>query len=189
MMRAHSINTLRRHASSAMQTTGVDRVRGAVPAELCAALRADAVAEATRFRPLRQLGELLGMHKAVRSPWRRTHVALGWSDDVAAAARAAARALDAAGAWRAAGLSPRAALVELSAMVALPGAAAQATHTDVPPDAATRTCTMWVALQDVDETRGPTVYYPLAPDATARDYDWVALRRPLVKTRGTAGSP
>ena len=162
---------------SRIRSRGVDAVRCAVPAEVCARLRASVLAEAGRFRPLARVAELFGMNKGVRSPWKRSHVALPWTDDVSAAVNAAARALEFSGVWEAAGLTRGAELVELSAMVAEPGAAAQAAHTDVPPDAATRTCTMWIALQRVDEARGPTVYYPLAPDETATRYDWAALAR------------
>jgi hypothetical protein len=94
------------------------------------------------------------------------HLPLALTDDARLALGLAAQGLHARGAWaRCDGLPAHdlgaARLVELSAMVALPGAGAQHPHTDVPPHSRRRLVTLWVALQDVDATMGPTAIFPV----------------------------
>ena len=87
------------------------------------------------------------------------------TDDVRAVlAAATARA---APSLSAAGIDDDANLVELSCMIAYPGAAEQASHADVPRASRTPTCTLWVMLQDVALESGPTHVFPDACDARA----------------------
>ena len=108
-----------------METRGYELARGAVSRELCAALRNDVLDEAARARrrwrwPWRPAAP------PVRSPARRAHVALPLSRRVRGCLGPALGALASAGACARAALGDDARLVELSAMVAFPGARAQA---------------------------------------------------------------
>ena len=51
-------------------------------------------------------------------------------------------------------------LVELGAIVSLPGAACQQPHSDIAAEADCLLLTCFVALQDVDEAMGPTRIWP-----------------------------
>ena len=169
-----------------METRGVEIVRRAVPAALCASVRDAVLVEACkRSTPLRRLAGWLGFdRKSVRSPWNRAHVALPLTSEVETALKAAARALAGAGAFERAGLAGAADLVELSAMVANPGATAQKAHTDVDPEAGGRACTLWIVLQDVDAIHGPTGVWAHPPSAVAA-YDWAAIKAPAMRTYDT----
>ena len=81
--------------------------------------------------------------------------------------RAALEREEVADALMRAGMVPEADLVELSAMVALPGAQSQHPHSDVSPLSQRRIVTLWVALQDVESSMGPLNIYPAAPDEMA----------------------
>lgn len=126
-----------------MRRHGFEVFRAAADPCACARVREIALRLAAT-RPWRaRLLTALGLDGAgVRAPRHRAHVALPLDDDVAAILTAAATRADAA--FEAAGLGDDANLVELSAMVAFPGAEAQAPHSDVPPDAASPVCTLWV---------------------------------------------
>lgn len=171
-----------------METRGVEIIRRAVPAALCASVRDAVLVEARRrSTPLRRVADLLGFDRSVRSPWNRTHVALPLTSDVETALKAAARALANADVFKRAGLGGAADLVELSAMVADPGAAEQKAHTDVAPETGGRTCTLWIALQDVDAIHGPTAVWT-HPPSTVAAYDWGALKAPKMTTYEPDGS-
>ena len=75
-----------------------------------------------------------------------------------------------------AGLDDESALVELSCMIAFPGATEQAAHADVPRDTETPTATLWVLLQDVGLESGPTHVFPDDCDARARTLESEARR-------------
>lgn len=156
-----------------MQTQGFEVVRRLVPASACAALRADVLARATssRHAAIDQVmadmaagreGRLAA--SAIRSPLHRAHVSLPMTPTTREVLRLAATGV--CGAFSRAGLDPMGArLVELSAMVSFPGAAAQTPHTDIPPYApGRRLCTLWVALQDVARAMGPTMVHPCPPE-------------------------
>ena len=114
----------------------------------------------------------------MRAPDRRVHVMLPLCANVRAVLSAALCPANGLGdAALRCGLSRAARLVELSAMVVLPGAEAQAAHTDVPPHTVQRMATLWVALQDVDRTLGPTMVYASDPAELAARVDWAALQR------------
>jgi hypothetical protein len=185
--------------ASAMNARGFEVARSAVPAGLCATLRATALRaareqqrDAASWRTaLRQLlgvgGASSSAKRPVRAPKHRVHVQLPLCERVHTLLRAALCPASGLGeAALRAGLSPAARLVELSVMVALPGAEAQAAHTDVPPHTAQRMATLWVALQDVDRTLGPTMIYPSNPSELATLVDWAALQREAeAKSRGS----
>ena len=110
----------------------------------------------------------------IRAPWRRAHIALDLTDDVKSVlAAATARA---APSLARAGLDDESHLVELSCMIAFPGATEQAAHADVPRDTETPTCTLWVLLQDVEIESGPTHVFPDDCDARARTLESEARR-------------
>ena len=46
-------------------------------------------------------------------------------------------------------------------------------HTDVPPNTPQRMATLWIALQDVSPSLGPTMVHPADPAALAARIDWV----------------
>ena len=141
----------------------------AVPAETCRLLRAQSLAlleEAstltyhyTRFGL--PFASLLGGStlERIRNPWRRHAITLPPSDSLRAANAHLAIVA------RAAGMPWSAQLVEQSAMVVLPGARAQASHTDISPSVmdvqdSAPLVTIWLALQDVSAGMGPTTVYP-----------------------------
>ena len=143
--------------------------RGAVPAETCRTLRTQALQllddastltyHYTRFG-LPFAGLLGGSTRTrIRNPWRRHVVTLPPSDSLGQAnAQLAVVA-------RAAGLPWSSQLVEQSAMIVLPGARAQKSHTDISPsvacvDGSAPLITLWLALQDVSSGMGPTTVYP-----------------------------
>ena len=138
-----------------MQSRGVEHMLRVVPPALCARVREKVLrhaASAASGRSLRDQVVLnfLGYHpnSDVQSPRHRQHVALGWTDDVESILRLATRA--AAPAFARAEITHGSRLVELSSMVAFPGAEEQNVHSDVRPDAKRRICTLWVALQMVE---------------------------------------
>lgn len=96
------------------------------------------------------------------------------SPAVEAVVRGGVRALGEGCAARA-GLSRAAQLVELSAMIAHPGAEAQRAHTDVPPATRRAGATLWVALQDVELAMGPIAVHAASPARVAASLDWAAL--------------
>lgn len=157
-----------------MQAQGFEVMRRLVPASACAALRADVLARAAASREAaidRVMSDMAAGREgrmaasAVRSPLHRAHVSLPLTPTTREVLSLAATGV--CGAFSRAGLDPTAArLVELSAMVSFPGAAAQTPHTDIPPyaPATRRLCTLWVALQDVTRTMGPTMVHPCPPE-------------------------
>mmetsp|Transcript_79558 Transcript_79558/g.227149 ORF Transcript_79558/g.227149 Transcript_79558/m.227149 type:complete len:281 (+) Transcript_79558:118-960(+) len=161
-----------------MQTRGVEHMLRVVPPALCARVREKVLrhaASAASGRSLRdRVLNFLGYHpnSDVLSPRHRQHVALGWTDDVESILRLATRA--AAPAFARAGITHGSRLVELSSMVAFPGAEEQNVHSDVRPDAKRRICTLWVALQMVESANGPTFYYPRDPN-DLDSFDWKRL--------------
>lgn len=157
--------------------SGFALARAAVPAAACARLRGQALAAAARQRfDLRHLfAQALGRGKPIRESRRRVHLLLDeLSSDVALALRCSLARFGEDTLTRT-GLTPDAELVELSVMLAFPGAAEQRAHTDVPPDSLPGMCTVWCALQDTDATMGPTAIYPADPDEVARRVDWQAI--------------
>lgn len=191
-----------------MQASGYEVARRAVPPRLCATLRRAALAAAreqqrdaaswrTALRKLLlvRLGSSPADPRPVRAPKHRVHVQLPLCSDTKALLSAALSPTTGLGdAAHRCGLARSAKLVELSVMLALPGAEAQAPHTDVPPHTPQRMATLWVALQDVDRSLGPTMIYPAAPDELAQRIDWAAVQkraptRPAITTYGPDGSP
>ena len=155
-----------------MRRRGYEVFRNAACAKACARVRTAALAEAAARPWTERLREALSSE--IRAPWRRAHIALDLTDDVktvlaAATARAAPSLLTA-------GLDDDAHLVELSCMIAFPGAAVQAPHADVPRDTETPTATLWVLLQDVGLESGPTHVFPDDCDARARTLESEARR-------------
>jgi hypothetical protein len=146
-----------------MRRRGYEVFRAAACAKACARVRTAALAEAAARPWTERIREALSSE--IRAPWRRAHVALDLTDDVRAVLTAAtARA---APSLSAAGIDDDAYLVELSCMVAFPGATEQASHADVPRASETPTATLWVLLQDVALESGPTHVYPDDCDARA----------------------
>ena len=155
-----------------MRRRGYEVFRGAACAKACARVRATALAEAAARPWTERLREALSSE--IRAPWRRAHIALDLTDDVksilAAATARAAPSLSTAG------LDDGSHLVELSCMIAFPGATEQAAHADVPRDTETPTATLWVLLQDVALESGPTHVFPDDCDARARTLESEARR-------------
>jgi hypothetical protein len=171
-----------------MQSRGYEIARRAAPPALCHELRRTALLAAREQQReaaswLAALRRLTGAVKAnnarpVRAPERRVHVMMPLCMHVRAVLSAALCPANGLGdAALSCGLSHSARLVELSVMVALPGAVDQASHTDVPPHTKQRMATLWVALQDVDQALGPTMVYPSNPAELAARIDWAALQR------------
>ena len=164
-----------------IQHHGFEVARSAVPAAVCEALRSEALyeADAQAHSFTVALTRALGLDRPLREASRREHVTLRFSLAAASALRACFAAGDGrlAGAASRAGLSPRAELIELSAMVVWPGAKRQQAHTDVPPCAPQGTATLWCALQPTDESMGPLAVHPASPCEMARRYDWEALQQ------------
>jgi hypothetical protein len=143
--------------------------RGAVPAETCQQLRTQSLqllddASTLTYHYTRfglPFASLLGGSTLtrIRNPFRRHVVTLPPSQALRTAnAQLAVVA-------RAAGLPWSAQLVEQSAMIVLPGARAQDSHTDISPsvacvDGSAPLITLWLALQDVTCGMGPTTVYP-----------------------------
>ena len=133
-------------------------IRSCVPAPVCEALRREGEAALRRawWSPTYRLRRLFpSSFGGVRSPSHRHVLPTPLTPAVRAAlehASAAARAQCEVPA------SSR--VVELNFTCALPGAAAQEPHCDVPPTAEDGRCTVWIALQDVDATMGPTDVWP-----------------------------
>ena len=155
-----------------MRRRGYEVFRNAACAKACARLRATALAEAAARPWTKRLREALSSE--IRAPWRRAHVALDLTDDVKTVLAAAT--VRAAPSLLTAGLDDESALVELSCMIAFPGATEQAAHADVPRDTETPTATLWVLLQDVGLESGPTHVFPDDCDARARTLESEARR-------------
>ena len=111
----------------------------------------------------------------IREPKYRMHLPLNMTAQVATALRSSFAALGGEECTSSAGLSQQAQLVELSVMLSLPGAKAQAAHSDISPLAQRRMCTLWCALQDVHADMGPITIFPADPQETAARHDWAAL--------------
>ncbi len=169
-----------------MQSRGYEVARRVAPEALCGELRRTALAAAREqqrhatswFAAMQRLAGTGASSRPVRAPERRVHVMMPLCAKVQALLSAAlcpTRGLGNA-AFRC-GLTTAARLVELSVMVVLPGAEDQAAHTDVPPHTVQRMATLWVALQDVDRTLGPTMVYESNPSDLAARFDWAALQR------------
>ena len=170
------------HASPKMDADGFELARGAVRGALCAELRGEVLRQAEAERRSWRLwldgmlGRLgLGRARPIRAARHRQHVALRLTPTVEAAVSAAASALVGGGAAGRGGLSSGAKLVELSAMISRPGAARQDAHTDVPPQTRRAGATLWVALQDVDRSMGPTAVHGGSVAELAARVDWAAL--------------
>jgi ectoine hydroxylase-related dioxygenase (phytanoyl-CoA dioxygenase family) len=133
-------------------------IRSCVPVPVCEALRreGEAALRRARWSPTYRLRRLFpSSFGGVRSPLHRHVLPTPLTPAVRAAlehASAAARAQCKVPA------SSR--VVELNFTCALPGAAAQEPHCDIPPTAEDGRCTVWIALQDVDATMGPTDVWP-----------------------------
>ena len=155
-----------------MQRRGYEVFRGAACAKACARVRTAALAEAAARPWTERLREALSSE--IRAPWRRAHVALDLTDDVKTVLAAAT--VRAAPSLLTAGLDDGSHLVELSCMIAFPGATEQAAHADVPRDTETPTATLWVLLQDVGLESGPTHVFPDDCDARARTLEQHAAR-------------
>ena len=155
-----------------MRRRGYEVFRGAACAKACARVRATALAEAAARPWTARLREALSSE--IRAPWRRAHVALDLTDDVKTVLAAAT--VRAAPSLLTAGLDDGSHLVELSCMIAFPGATEQAAHADVPRDTETPTATLWVLLQDVGLESGPTHVFPDDCDARARTLESEARR-------------
>ena len=155
-----------------MQRRGYEVFRGAACAKACARVRATALAEAAARPWTDRLREALSSE--IRAPWRRAHIALDLTDDVKTVLAAAT--VRAAPSLLTAGLDDGSHLVELSCMIAFPGATEQAAHADVPRDTETPTATLWVLLQDVALESGPTHVFPDDCDARARTLESEARR-------------
>ena len=155
-----------------MQRRGYEVFRGAACAKACARVRTAALAEAAARPWTERLREALSSE--IRAPWRRAHVALDLTDDVKTVLAAAT--VRAAPSLLTAGLDDGSHLVELSCMIAFPGATEQAAHADVPRDTETPTATLWVLLQDVGLESGPTHVFPDDCDARARTLESEARR-------------
>ena len=147
-----------------MRRRGYEVFRGAAGAKACARVRTAALAEAAARPWTGRLREALSSE--IRAPWRRAHIALDLTDDVKAVLAAAT--VRAAPSLSLVGLDDESHLVELSCMIAFPGATEQAAHADVPRDTETPTATLWVLLQDVGLESGPTHVFPDDCDARAR---------------------
>ena len=147
-----------------MRRRGYEVFRGAACAKACARVRTAALAEAAARPWTARLREALSSE--IRAPCRRAHIALDLTDDVKTVLAAAT--VRAAPSLLTAGLDDGSHLVELSCMIAFPGATEQAAHADVPRDTETPTATLWVLLQDVGLESGPTHVFPDDCDARAR---------------------
>ena len=155
-----------------MRRCGFEVFRNAACAKACARVRTAALAEAAARPWTSRLREALSSE--IRAPWRRAHVALDLTDDVKSILAAAT--VRAAPSLLTAGLDDGSHLVELSCMIAFPGATEQAAHADVPRDTETPTATLWVLLQDVALESGPTHVFPDDCDARARTLETHAAR-------------
>ena len=155
-----------------MRRRGYEVFRGAACAKACARVRTAALAEATARPWTERLREALSSE--IRAPWRRAHVALDLTDDVKTVLAAAT--VRAAPSLLTAGLDDDSHLVELSCMIAFPGATEQAAHADVPRDTETPTATLWVLLQDVALESGPTHVFSDDFDARARTLETHAAK-------------
>lgn len=162
-----------------MLTHGFVVARGAVPPATCGLVRSQALAEsqAPWHWPILSHAYQRLVGGGLREQRHRVHLPLPLSAPVDALVRAALSPgtglLDA---LRCAGLSADAALVELSVMLALPGAAPQRAHTDVPPDHTQPMATLWCALQDTPEEMGATRLCAASPAAVAKAADWARER-------------
>lgn len=149
--------------------------RHVVPATVCAAVRAEAIALLSRSSwsmryHINRYG--CGQLNPIRAPWRRHMLAL----PVTAAVKHALHGI--AGVVHASGVPSHAQLVELSVVITLSGAAAQHSHTDISPATldiqlqapsspshGSRTSvaplvSAWLALQPVTSEMGPTIVVP-----------------------------
>ena len=166
------------HASP-MLTHGFVVARGAVAPATCALVRSHALAESQspwHWPTLRHAYQRLA-GGGLREQRHRVHLPLPLSAPVDALVRAAlSPSTGLVDAMRCVGLSADAALVELSVMLALPGATAQRAHTDVPPDHTQPMATLWCALQDTPEEMGATRVCPASPAAVATAADWARQR-------------
>ena len=161
-----------------MTWRGFALARRAVSGPVCTRLRNEALASAhqLQWRPAHLLARLLGQTK-IRAPSNRVHLKLSEvTSDVRTVLHYALCGIGQSRLARA-GLGQEASLVELSVMVAFPGARQQAVHTDIAPGGPPGMCTLWCALQHTDATMGPTVLLPADPDAVASSFDWAALER------------
>eukprot|EP00746_Dinoflagellata_sp_MGD_P058826 gnl/MRDRNA2_/MRDRNA2_25137_c0_seq1.p1 gnl/MRDRNA2_/MRDRNA2_25137_c0~~gnl/MRDRNA2_/MRDRNA2_25137_c0_seq1.p1 ORF type:complete len:336 (+),score=34.89 gnl/MRDRNA2_/MRDRNA2_25137_c0_seq1:127-1134(+) len=196
----------------AMRAAGFDMQRNAVPGHICSALRHTVLREAAVRNRARTWGGWLGwVSRAaeavigqradlagteagdIREPEHRAHVRIPMCSNAVSALCAA---LGPGGALASsvseAGLSPAARLVELSVMIAMPGAVEQRVHTDVPPHIAHPMATLWIALQDVDLSLGPTMVHATNAEqlATRERWSWSlhkAPRRPTMLTYAPDG--
>lgn len=169
-----------------MLSRGYEIARRTAPAAVCGELRRTAIVAAREqqrdgaswLAMLRRLAGATPAARPVRAPDRRVHVMLPMCTNVRAVLTAALCPTNGLGnAALECGLTRAARLVELSAMVVLPGATDQDAHTDVPPHTVQRMATLWVALQDVDRTLGPTMVYASNPSHLATRFDWASLQR------------
>ena len=171
-------HALSKSMNPALDLEGFCVARKAVPDEQCHALREHVLSEAAVRHsswPL-WLASLLGRARTIREPRLREHVPLTISPEVSSALHLALRGLGGEQLSRA-GVSQAAQLVELSAMLSLPGAAAQRPHTDVPPATRQRMVTHWIALQPVGIANVPTVVLPTDPSAVTERIDWALLKQ------------
>lgn len=158
----------------------------AVPAQLCARIRDNALAPLSMWDRAKtsRLAQLLGLHhaKEIRAPQHRRHIAMELDRDVSTALSCALAALGGEEAMARAGLSREAALVELSVMLVQPGAEAQHAHSDVHPTTESALCTLWCALQETDASMGPLHVYPVGAAALTTRCDWAAVEEAAQRT-------
>jgi hypothetical protein len=168
-----------------MQSRGFEICRGAVPPDLCKTMRRVALADAECVRNpnvynkvvnfmTRNTGFSLSPSRPIRSPHHRVHVSLELDVDSRKVLTLAATYLRESGVLERSKMNLESAkLVELSAMISFPGAQCQIAHTDVPPFSdGPRVFTLWVALQDIDLSMGPTMIHTCSPELLRSRVDW-----------------
>ena len=153
-----------------MRRRGYEVFRRCV-AKACTRVRTAALAEATARPWTARLREALSSE--IRAPWRRAHIALDLTDDVKSVLVAAT--VRAAPSLATAGLDDESHLVELSCMIAFPGATEQAAHADV---LGTRRRPLQRSGYYCRTSRssGPTHVFPDDCDARARTLEQHAAR-------------
>ena len=187
---------------------GYELARLAVSRSNCSVLRTDALLEARaqtlrahEQRPLAVLARTLGLgalfksfafrgdelrpeeQRGISGPHNRALVPLTPTPRVSSVIRSALGALGGGPAALRAGLTPAAWLVELSVLIALPGASAQPPHVDVLPRDGLSMATIFVPLQDTVSAMGATILYPACPADVATAADWAAMQQDAVGSR------
>ena len=175
-----------------MRKSGYIVKRLAVAPSACAAIRRNALAQA-RVPAAPAWRKWLGLEKELKEgvdggPHGRLLIPLAPDDDGVGECLTKALAAVGRGAVADAGLSDDAVLVELSVLAVLPRAAAQPPHLDVLPRDGLAMATLFVPLQDVQESNGATVLYPAPPSSVAARRDWARLHKENERTYGPDGA-